>query len=103
MDIATKRKEAMKIESRLLGKLAVVGQHNLAKFLNMDEAAVTRMKHATGKQKHSFFQLMSMVMAILEVEAPESDVTQALLRIEKLLTKRKAPAATEANQISMEF
>jgi len=105
MEFARERKSAKRIESQLLGKLAVVGQTKLAKFIGMDEAAVTRMKHAIGKQKHSFFELMSMTLAMLEVEAPESDIAKTLLRIEQMLTKKKSPALTEdsQNQITMNF
>lgn len=103
MDFARERKSAKRIESQLLNKLAVVGQSKLAQFIGMNEAAVTRMKHAAGNQKHSFFQMMSMVMAMLEVEAPESDIAQSLLRIERMLTKKKSPARTEDSQITMNF
>ncbi|ELV2782361.1 hypothetical protein QNZ42_002051 [Enterobacter cloacae] len=104
MDYARERKIAKRIESQLLNKLAMVGQTKLANFIGMNEAAITRMKFAAGRQKHSFFELMSMVMAMLEVEAPESDIAKRLLRIEQLLTKKKSPAATEdSGQISMSF
>lgn len=104
MDFARERKSAKRIESQLLNKLAVVGQSKLAQFIGMNEAAVTRMKHAAGNQKHSFFQMMSMVMAMLEVEAPESDIAQSLLRIERMLTKKKCPVAPEhSDQITMQF
>lgn len=105
MDFARERKSAKRIESQLLNKLAVVGQSKLAQFIGMNEAAVTRMKHAAGNQKHSFFQMMSMVMAMLEVEAPESDIAQSLLRIERMLTKKKSLSAGTDNdsQITMNF
>lgn len=105
MDFARERKSAKRIESQLLSKLAVVGQSKLAQFIGMNEAAVTRMKHAAGNQKHSFFELMSLVMAMLEVEAPESDIARSLLRIERMLTKKKSLSAGTDNdsQISIEF
>ena len=104
MEFARERKKAKHIETQLLSRLSVIGQGRLAKFIGMDEAAVTRMKHATGRQKHSFFELMSMAMALLEVELPDSDIGQRLLRIEQLLTKKKSPVAAEdSSQITIEF
>jgi hypothetical protein len=95
MEIATYRKKAREIESQLLNKLAERGQGSLAKVLDMNEAAVSRMKRPSGKQKYSFFQMMSMAMAYLEVVSPESDVAKSLLRIERLLTKENAPKNCE--------
>jgi len=89
MEIATYRKKAREIESQLLNKLAERGQGSLAKVLDINEAAVSRMKRPSGKQKYSFFQMMSMAMAYLEVVSPESDVAKSLLRIERLLTKEE--------------
>ena len=104
MEIATYRNLARKIETQLLNRLAEKGQGPLAKVLEMDDAAVSRMKQPVGKQKHSFFQLMSLALAYLDVSAPDSDIARRLLRIEQLLTNKKAPAATEADsQITMSF
>ncbi|WP_289367905.1 CII family transcriptional regulator [Pantoea stewartii] len=90
MEIASYRKKARQIESQLLSKLAEHGQASLAKVLEMNEAAVSRMKRPSGKQKYSFFQVMSLVMAYLDVVAPDSEIAQRLLRIEQLLIKEKA-------------
>jgi len=92
MEIASYRKKAREIESQLLNKLAERGQGTLAKVLDMDEATISRMKRRSGMQKHSFFQMMSLAMAYLDVVSPESEVAQRLLRIEQLLTKEKAPS-----------
>lgn len=91
MEIASYRKKAREIESQLLNKLAERGQGALAKVLELDDAAVSRMKRPSGKQRHSFFQMMSLAMAYLDVVSPESEVAKSLLRIEKLLTKETAP------------
>ncbi|MFZ4835921.1 CII family transcriptional regulator [Rouxiella sp. Mn2063] len=104
METASYRKKATKIESQLLGKLAMFGQGKFASFLGMNEAQVSRMKVAHGNQKYSFFGLMGMALAMLEVEAPESDIAKTLLRIEQMLTKKKSPALTEdSKQITIEF
>lgn len=89
MEIASYRKKAREIESQLLNKLAERGQGTLAKVLDLDDAAVSRMKRPSGKQRHSFFQMMSLALAYLDVVSPESDVARRLLRIEELLTKEK--------------
>lgn len=95
MEIASYRKKAREIESQLLNKLAERGQGSLAKVLDLDEAAVSRMKRPSGKQRHSFFQMMSLAMAYLDVVSPESEMAKRLLRIEQLLTKEKAPKNVE--------
>lgn len=95
MEIATYRKKAREIESQLLNKLAERGQGMLAKVLDLDDAAVTRMKRPSGKQRHSFFQMMSLAMAYLDVVAPDSEIAERLLRIERLLTKENAPKNCE--------
>ena len=95
MEIASYRKKAREIESQLLNKLAERGQGELAKVLGLDDAAVSRMKRPSGKQRHSFFQMMSLAMAYLEVVSPESEVAKRLLRIEELLTKGNAPKNCE--------
>ncbi|UBN53069.1 CII family transcriptional regulator [Pantoea agglomerans] len=96
MEIASYRKKAREIESQLLNKLAERGQGTLAKVLDMDEATISRMKRRSGMQKHSFFQMMSLAMAYLDVVSPESEVAQRLLRIEQLLTKEKAPSCANS-------
>jgi len=96
MEIASYRKKAREIESQLLNKLAERGQGTLAKVLDMDDAAVSRMKRRSGMQKYSFFQMMSLALAYLDVVSPESEVAQRLLRIEQLLTKEKAPSCANS-------
>lgn len=104
MEFANKRKKAKQIESQLLSRLAVNGQHKFARFIGMDDAAVTRMKYAIGKQRYSFFQMMSLAMAFLEVQEPESELVEMLKKIEMALTKKKRPAATErSQQITINF
>ncbi|WP_440866680.1 CII family transcriptional regulator [Symbiopectobacterium purcellii] len=66
MNHATQSKKARQIESQLLNKLAIFGQRKFADFLSVDESQVSRMKVARGTEKHSFFGLMSLALAILE-------------------------------------
>ncbi|MGX8939489.1 CII family transcriptional regulator [Symbiopectobacterium sp. Eva_TO] len=66
MNHTTQSKKARQIESQLLSKLALFGQRKFADFLNLDESQISRMKVAKGKEKHFFFGLMSLALAILE-------------------------------------
>lgn len=96
IEITSYRKKAREIEGQLLNKLAELGQGPLAKVMGLDEAAVSRMKRPSGKQRYSFFQMMSLAMAYLDVVSPESEMAQRLLRIEQLLTKEKAPSCANS-------
>lgn len=105
MEFAKERKKAKQIESQLLKRLAVNGQCRFARLIGMNDAAVTRLKFATGRQKHSFFEMMSLALAYLDVHYPESKLEERLERIERMLTKKKSPAAqtAEDSQITIDF
>jgi len=104
MESANKRKKAKRIESQLLSRLAVNGQGKFARFIGMDDAAVTRMKYAIGNQKHSFFELMSLALVFMEIHFPESQLEERLERLERLFGRKKSPAATEdSSQIKIDF
>jgi len=104
MESANKRKKAKRIESQLLNRLAVNGQGKFARFIGMDDAAVTRMKYAIGNQKHSFFELMSLALVFMEIHFPETQLEERLERLERLFGRKKSPAATEdSSQITIDF
>uniref|UniRef100_A0A6V7KGV4 Uncharacterized protein n=1 Tax=Bracon brevicornis TaxID=1563983 RepID=A0A6V7KGV4_9HYME len=90
MDITSTRKKARQIESQLLSKLAVFGQRKFADFLNLDESQISRMKVAKGKEKHSFFGLMSLALAILEWGVNDDEMAELAKRLAGYLTKEKA-------------
>lgn len=90
MDITSTRKKARQIESQLLSKLAVFGQRKFADFLNLDESQVSRMKVAKGKEKHSFFGLMSLAIAILEWGVNDDELAHLAKQVALILTKKKS-------------
>lgn len=104
MDITSTRKKARQIESQLLNKLAVFGQRKFADFLNVDESQVSRMKVAKGTEKHSFFGLMSLALAILEWGVNDDELAHLAKQVALLLIKEKRPVAAERQeQISIDF
>ena len=105
MEFAKERKKALQIESYLLSKISLRGQTKLAKMLGLNEAAVSRLKAATGKQKYSTMKLMSLILAYAGMETPEFDLVGTMSRLEKklermeeLLAKKKATALTVASE-----
>jgi len=97
MDIAKYRKKASRIESQLLGKLAVMGQCRFAKLMGVHDSKVSRMKE-------SFFQQMSMAIAILEYGVDDTEIVELARRFAAVLTKQKsAPAVTDADSQMMLF
>lgn len=105
MEFAKERKKALQIESYLLSKISVRGQTKLAKMLGLNEAAVSRLKAATGNQKYSTMKLMSLILAYAGMETPDFDLVgtmsrleRKLERMEELLAKKKATARTVASE-----
>lgn len=104
MDITSTRKKARQIESQLLNKLAVFGQRKFADFLSVDESQVSRMKVARGTEKHSFFGLMSLALAVLEWGVNDDELAHLAKQVALLLIKEKRPVAAErSEQYSMDF
>ncbi|UIW10355.1 CII protein [Flyfo siphovirus Tbat2_3] len=96
MDHTQTRTVARRIESALLNKIAMKGSVEIASAIGVDRSQVTRWKE-------TFIPRMSMLLAILEWGVVDDDLAHLAKQVAAVLTKRKAPAATEANQISMEF
>lgn len=98
MDIARARKKASRIESQLLGKLAVFGQSKFAQMMGVHESTVSRMKEG-------FFQQASMALAILEYGVDDTEIVELARRFAEVLTKKKSPARTEdsVDQITLSF
>lgn len=104
MEAAKYRKKAMRIEAQLLGKLAILGQSRFAKLIGLNDAQVSRMKVAQGNEKFSFFQSMSMAIAILEYGVDDTEIVELARRFAAVLTKKKSPVAAEDNsQITINF
>lgn len=97
MDSTSYRKKAMRIESQLLGKLAVFGQAKFAQVLGVHESKVSRMKEG-------FFHQMSMALAILEYGVDDTEIVELARRFAAVLTNKKPPAATDGSeQITLDF
>ena len=96
MEAAKYRKKASRIESQLLGKLAVMGQTKFAKLMGIPDCKVTRMKEG-------FFSQAAMAMAILEYGIDDTEIVELARRFADVLTKKKPPAATDGSQITIEF
>ncbi|MFT4271844.1 MAG: CII family transcriptional regulator [Pantoea sp.] len=105
MEAAKYRKKALRIESQLLGKLAMIGQARFARLIGLNDAQVSRMKVAQGNEKFSFFQCMSMAIAILEYGVDDTEIVELARRFAAVLTKKKSePARTDSDsQIDMSF
>lgn len=103
MESAKYRNKAQRIESQLLGKLAMIGQSRFAKIIGLNSSQVTRMKAPQGNEKYSFFQSMSMALAILEYGVDDSEIVELARRFAEVLTKKKPTAGTDGSQITMSF
>ncbi|WP_291971360.1 CII family transcriptional regulator [Candidatus Symbiopectobacterium sp.] len=104
MDITSTRKKARQIESQLLSRLALFGQRKFADFLNLDESQISRMKVARGKEKHSFFGLMSLALAILEWGVNDDELAHLAKQVALILTQKKKPTvAAGGSKVTMEF
>lgn len=96
MDIAKYRKKANRIESQLLGKLAVMGQSNFAKLMGLTDTKVSRMKEG-------FFHQAAMALAILEYGVDDTEIVELARRFAEVLTKKKPTAVTDGSQITINF
>lgn len=96
MESAKYRKKASRIESQLLGKLAVMGQGRFAKLMGLTDTKVSRMKEG-------FFQQAAMAIAILEYGVDDTEIVELARRFAAVLTNKKSPAATEDSQITINF
>ncbi|KGA24930.1 hypothetical protein AO825_08390 [Pectobacterium brasiliense] len=97
MERARYRKKAQRIESQLLGKLAVFGQSKFASLMGVHESTVSRMKE-------SFFSQASLALAILEYGVDDNEIVELARRFAAVLTKKKSPLAGEdSEQITIDF
>lgn len=96
MEAAKYRKKASRIESQLLGKLAVMGQTKFAKLMGVPDCKVSRMKDG-------FFRQAAMALAILEYGVDDTEIVELARRFAAVLTKQKSPVAAEDSQITMHF
>lgn len=98
MERAKKRNEAMRIESALLNKIALLGTEKTADAVGVDKAQISRWKR-------DWIPKMSMLLAVLEWGVVDDEMAHLARQVASILTKQKAPTAltAEASQITIEF
>lgn len=98
MERAKKRNEAMRIESALLNKIALLGTEKTAGAVGVDKAQISRWKR-------DWIPKMSMLLAVLEWGVVDDEMAHLARQVASILTKQKAPTAltAEASQITIEF
>ncbi|MGC8427641.1 lambda phage CII family protein [Mixta calida] len=98
MEHAKARKEAMRIESALLNKIALLGTEKTADAVGVDKAQISRWKR-------DWIPKFSMLLAVLEWGVVDDEMAHLARQVAKLLTKQKAPTAgtVEASQITIDF
>lgn len=98
MDTANKRNEALRIESTLLNKIALIGTDKTAQAVGVDKAQISRWKR-------DWIPKISMLLAVLEWGIVDDEMAHLARQGARLLTKQKAPTArtAEASQIDMSF
>ncbi len=95
---ANKRNEALRIESALLNKIAMLGtEKKTAEAVGVDKSQISRWKR-------DWIPKFSMLLAVLEWGVVDDDMARLARQVAAILTNKKCPAATErSEQIQMEF
>lgn len=98
MERANKRNEAMKIESALLNKIALIGTEKTAAAMGVDKAQISRWKR-------DWLPKFSMLLAVLEWGVVDDEMARLARQVAQILKSEKAPTArtVEASQITIEF
>lgn len=97
MDHANKRNEALRIESALLNKIALLGTEKTAAAVGVDKAQISRWKR-------DWIPKFSMLLAVLEWGVVDDELARLAREVAALLTNKKRPAVTErSEQITLEF
>jgi len=81
---AKKRNEALKIESALLNKIALIGTEKTAAAMGVDKAQISRWKR-------DWLPKFSMLLAVLEWGVVDDEMAHLARQVAKLLTNEKAP------------
>ncbi|WP_313021163.1 lambda phage CII family protein [Atlantibacter hermannii] len=97
MDHANKRNEALRIESALLNKIALLGTEKTAAAVGVDKAQISRWKR-------DWIPKLSMLLAVLEWGVVDDELARLAREVAALLTNKKRPAVTErSEQITLDF
>ncbi|QIU92120.1 CII family transcriptional regulator [Yokenella regensburgei] len=86
MENAKTRKDALRIESALLNKIAAKGVSTIANAIGVNASQITRWKE-------SLIPRMSMILAVLEYGIEDEEMAELTKRLASYLTKEKAPNA----------
>lgn len=84
MENAKKRNEALKIESALLNKIALIGTEKTAEAVGVDKAQISRWKR-------DWLPKFSMLLAVLEWGVVDDEMAHLARQVASILTKEKAP------------
>ncbi|HCD9772883.1 lambda phage CII family protein [Enterobacter hormaechei] len=85
MEHANKRNEAMRIESALLNKIALIGIEKTAAAVGVDKAQISRWKR-------DWIPKFSMLLAVLEWGVVDDEMARLAQQVASILTKEKRPA-----------
>ncbi len=88
MENAKKRNEALKIESALLNKIALIGTERTAAAVGVDKAQISRWKR-------DWLPKFSMLLAVLEWGVVDDEMAHLARQVASILTKEKAPKNCE--------
>ncbi len=81
---ANKRNEALRIESALLNKIALLGTEKTAAAVGVDKAQISRWKR-------DWIPKFSMLLAVLEWGVVDDEMAHLARQVASILTKEKAP------------
>lgn len=84
MEHAKKRNEALRIESALLNKIAMIGTEKTAAAVGVDKAQISRWKR-------DWIPKLSMLLAVLEWGIVDDEMARLASQVAAILTKEKAP------------
>jgi len=93
---AKKRNEALKIESALLNKIALIGTEKTAEAVGVDKAQISRWKR-------DWLPKFSMLLAVLEWGVVDDEMAHLARQVASILTKEKAPKNGEFFEASCEM
>ena len=94
---ANKRNEALRIESALLNKIAMLGTEKTAEAVGVDKSQISRWKR-------DWIPKFSMLLAVLEWGVVDDDMARLARQVASILTNKKTPGGNRASdQIQMEF
>lgn len=88
MDHAKKRNEALRIESALLNKIALLGTEKTAAAVGVDKAQISRWKR-------DWIPKFSMLLAVLEWGIVDDEMAHLARQVAQLLAKGNAPKSNE--------